>query len=178
LPSSQRSQPDWKKQQALAQSSPKFATEPGALGFAGHRPGLWQGGPRFLYVPLADLDALAQARPMEPVWSEQMQAGGVDSMYLYTPGEDCDFRARMFSPTAGIPEDPATGSASAILGAQLLASAALGEGETHLTLHQGVEMGRKSVIGMTAVVAGGSLTEVRIAGSAVPVSEGRIMTPG
>jgi trans-2,3-dihydro-3-hydroxyanthranilate isomerase len=151
--------------------------DPSQIGFAGHRPGLWQGGPRFLYVPVAGLDALAQARPIEPVWSRQMQAGGVDSMYLYTPGTDCTYRARMFSPTAGIPEDPATGSASAILAAQLLASAALKEGETALTLHQGVEMGRPSLIGMTVVIANGKLSEVRILGSAVPVSEGRLRPP-
>jgi trans-2,3-dihydro-3-hydroxyanthranilate isomerase len=150
---------------------------PDEIGFGSHTPGLWQGGPRFLYAPVASLAALARARPIQPVWSEVMQAAGVDSIYLYTPGTDCDFRARMFSPTAGIPEDPATGSASAILAAQLLASGALGEGETRLTLHQGVEMGRPSVIGLTAVVRAGTLAEVRIAGSAVPISEGRIRVP-
>lgn len=148
------------------------------IGFGRHRPGLWQGGPRFLYVPVASLEVLARARPLEPVWSEQMRAAGVDSAYLYTPGVDCDYQARMFSPTAGIPEDPATGSASALLAAQLLESGALGEGETRLVLHQGVEMGRPSQIGMAARVGGGSLTEVRISGSAVPVSEGRMRVPG
>jgi trans-2,3-dihydro-3-hydroxyanthranilate isomerase len=147
------------------------------IGFGDHRPGLWQGGPRFLYAPVANLDALARARPTEPFWSEQMQAGGVDSIYLYTPGTDCDYRARMFSPTAGIAEDPATGSASAILAAQLLASGALDDGVTRLTLHQGVEMGRPSILGMTARVVGGRLAEVRIAGSAVPVSQGQIRVP-
>lgn len=151
---------------------------PDEIGFAAHRPGLWQGGPRFLYVPVASLDALSRACPSQPVWSEQMQAAGVDSAFVYAPGRDCDYRARMFSPTAGIPEDPATGSASAILAAQLLSAGALGEGETRLTLHQGVEMGRPSVIGLTAVVGAGRLTETRIAGSAVPVSEGRIRPPG
>jgi trans-2,3-dihydro-3-hydroxyanthranilate isomerase len=150
---------------------------PDEIGFGGHRPGLWQGGPRFLYAPVASLAALGRARPMEPVWSEQMQAAGVDSIYLYTPGTDCDYRARMFSPTAGIPEDPATGSASAILAAQLLASGALAEGETRLTLHQGVEMGRPSVIGMIARVVAGRLDQVRIAGSAAAIGEGRVRVP-
>ncbi len=147
------------------------------IGFGTHAPGLWQGGPRFLYVPVANLDSLARARPIEPAWSAQMQAGGVDSIYLYTPGVDCDYRARMFSPTAGIPEDPATGSASALLAAQLLAAGALPAGETRLTLHQGVEMGRPSVIGLTACVSDTALTQVRIAGTAVPVSDGRIRSP-
>lgn len=147
------------------------------IGFGAHRPGLWQGGPRFLYVPVAGLDALARARPCQPGWSGQMAAGGVDSMYLYTPGVGCDYRARMFSPTAGIPEDPATGSASALLAGQLLASGAVGDGQTRLVLHQGVEMGRPSVIALAVVVTGGRLAEVRIAGSAVPVSEGKIRLP-
>lgn len=34
------------------------------IGFATHRPGLWQGGPRFLYVPVASLAVLAKARAM------------------------------------------------------------------------------------------------------------------
>jgi trans-2,3-dihydro-3-hydroxyanthranilate isomerase len=148
------------------------------IGFGSHRPGLWQGGPRFLYAPVASLAALAKARPMEPVWSEQMRAAGADSIYLYAPGDGCDYRARMFSPTAGIPEDPATGSASALLAAQLLASAALDEGEARLQLQQGVEMGRPSRIGLTVRVTGGRLAEVRIAGSAVPVSQGSIRAPG
>jgi trans-2,3-dihydro-3-hydroxyanthranilate isomerase len=150
---------------------------PDEVGFASHRPGVWQGGPRFLYVPVAGLAALARARPWEPIWSEVMAAGGVDSAYLYAPGAGCDYRARMFSHTAGIPEDPATGSASAILAAQLLVSQALAEGETRLTLHQGVEMGRPSVIGLTVRVTGSALDQVRIAGSAVPVSEGRLVAP-
>ena len=149
----------------------------GAIGFGSHRPGLWQGGPRFLYAPVASLEVLAAARPIEPDWSAQLRAAGVDSIYLYTPGSDCAYRARMFSPTAGIPEDPATGSASAILAAQLLAAGALAEGETRLDLQQGVEMGRPSHIGLTVRVSAGRLAEVRISGSAVSVSEGRIRRP-
>ena len=150
----------------------------GEIGFASHSPGLWQGGPRFLYAPVASLAALARARPIQPIWSQQMQAGGVDSIYLYTPGPDCDYRARMFSPTAGIPEDPATGSASAILVAQLQASGTLAEGETRLALRQGVEMGRPSEIGLTVVLRSGAIDQVRVAGSAVPVASGRIRVPG
>ena len=147
------------------------------IGFGAHRPGLWQGGPRFLYAPLASREALARARPMEPAWSQVIGAAGVDSIYLYAKGQECDYRARMFSPTAGIPEDPATGSASAILAAQLLASGALTDGETRLALQQGVEMGRPSEIGLTVVVDGGKVSEVRIAGGAVPVSSGQVRAP-
>jgi trans-2,3-dihydro-3-hydroxyanthranilate isomerase len=147
------------------------------IGFGSHQPGVWQGGPRFLYAPVASLEALARARPLEPAWSEVIRAAGVDSIYLYASGSDCDYRARMFSPTAGIPEDPATGSASAILAAQLLASGALAEGEMRLSLQQGVEMGRPSEIGLTIRQHGGQLEEVRVAGSAIPVATGQIRIP-
>jgi trans-2,3-dihydro-3-hydroxyanthranilate isomerase len=147
------------------------------IGFATHRPGLWQGGPRFLYAPVGSLAALAQARPIQPIWSAQMQAAGVDSIYLYTPGSDCDYQSRMFSPTAGIPEDPATGSASAILAAQLLASGDLRDAETQLALRQGVEMGRPSEIGLTVLLRDGRIDQVRIAGNAVPVAFGQISVP-
>ncbi|MEZ5796835.1 MAG: PhzF family phenazine biosynthesis protein [Paracoccaceae bacterium] len=144
-----------------------------------HRPGLCQGGPAFLYAPVVSLAALARARPVEPAWSRLMQDHGVDSLYLYTatPGAGQDYRARMFSPTAGIPEDPATGSATAILAAQLLANGALADGTTTLQLMQGVEMGRPSRLRLSADVAQGRLQAVRIAGTAVALSQGRIRLP-
>jgi trans-2,3-dihydro-3-hydroxyanthranilate isomerase len=178
IPHSVKDAPDLRAALSRSRLAQALGLHQEEIGFDRHRPGLWQGGPRFLYAPVASLQALARARPIQPVWSEQTEAAGVDSIFLYTPGTGCDYRTRMFSPTGGIPEDPATGSASAILAAQLLESADLPEGETGLILHQGVEMGRPSVIGLTAVVHAGRLAEVRIAGSAVPVSEGRIRVPG
>lgn len=148
---------------------------PGDIGFGAQKIGLHEGGPRFLYIPVATPEALARARPMEPYWSRMMAMAGVDSAYLYRAGEGrADYRARMFSPTAGIPEDPATGSASAMLASQLLASGALKDGTTRFMLEQGVEMGRASLIRMEADVAGGVLSAVRIGGHAVRVSEGVI----
>lgn len=147
------------------------------IAFAGHRPGLWQGGPAFLYVPVKDLKTLADARPSEPFWSQVMEAGGVDSAYLYTQAIGVDYQARMFSPTAGILEDPATGSASAILAAQLWAAGAIGPGETGLHLLQGMEMGRPSRIGLTVICDGAGVQSVRVSGSALRISDGHIRIP-
>jgi trans-2,3-dihydro-3-hydroxyanthranilate isomerase len=141
-----------------------------------HDPGVWQGGPAFLYVPVTDLDTLAAARPQEPAWSDLMTAARVDSAYLYAATPE-GLRARMFSPGAGIPEDPATGSATAILAGQLLANGALAEGTTTLDLIQGVEMGRPSALRLSMDVVQGNLTAVRVAGSAVKIAEGTIRIP-
>lgn len=150
----------------------------GDLGCRGHpAPALWQGGPAFLYVPLADLSLLARVRPLEPAWSALMAAGGVDSAWCYVPIPG-GYRARMFSPTAGIPEDPATGSAAAIFAAELLAHGHLpASGEARFAVQQGVEMGRPSDIGLTVVTQGGKIAQVRVEGGAVKVAEGRIWVP-
>lgn len=145
------------------------------IGFDGHGLGLYEGGPRFFYVPVASRSALAQCRVIEPVWTEITEGMGVDNAYVYTRGGDgakTSFRARMFAPAAGIPEDPATGSATALLAAQLLRVESLKDGKHAWELEQGYEMGRPSDLRLEADVSAGQLTAVRVAGSAVRVSEG------
>ena len=141
-----------------------------------HPLGVHEGGPAFLYVPLRDLDALARARPLGPGWRDALPEA-VHSVYCYAPETEkgADWRARMFAPDAGIMEDAATGSASAILASQLLVVGVLGEGTTGLRLRQGVEMGRPSEIGVEIDVASGALAAVRVSGSAVRVSDGQIL---
>lgn len=150
---------------------------PSEIGFAGHRTGHFAGGPSFLYVPLASREALVRARPSEPAWSRMTGASATVGAYLYTPGgdhPDTDFRARMFAPQGGIPEDPATGSATAILAAQLLSSGTLIEGTNRFRLEQGYEMGRPSDLWMEADLSGGKLAAVRVAGQAVTVMAGEL----
>lgn len=148
------------------------------IGFGAHAPALWQAGPEFLFVPVPDHAALAKARPTSPAWQRLEQVTN-EAVYVYAPGASfIDYQARMFAPAHGMPEDPATGSASAILAAQLMAAGALKEGETHLTLAQGVEMGRPSRIGLTVLRrADGALQEIRVSGSAVPVMSGQLTPP-
>lgn len=147
------------------------------IGFGTHRPGIWQGGPGFVFIPVSDLQALQAARASEPHWSRLTAHAGLQGAYIYTPGEGCDYQARMYAPTAGVPEDPATGSASAILAAQLLASGVVTPGETHVSLRQGVEMGRPSQISLTVIADAQGLQSVRIAGRAVRISDGRVRLP-
>lgn len=141
------------------------------------QPDLWQGGPTFLYIPVADLAALAAARPIEPHWSAMLAGTASDSAYLFATLPDGTIRARMFSPGGGVPEDPATGSATAILAGHLLAQGALPRGTTTLQLRQGVEMGRPSDLTLTATVTSGTLTEIRVGGAAVRVAQGRVTPP-
>lgn len=139
--------------------------------------GVFGGGPRFLFAGLPDLAALAAAQPRQPEWSALMQAAGVGSVWAFVETGADRVRARMFSPGGGIPEDPATGSATAVFAAVQLARGRLGAGETVFTVDQGVEMGRPSRLRLTAVVGDGALVAARVAGRAVRVAEGRIRVP-
>ncbi|KEO55953.1 PhzF family phenazine biosynthesis protein [Thioclava pacifica] len=141
-------------------------------------PQLWRGGPGFLYIELASLDALARARPIQPGFDALMAQVGELGVYVFAAGEGCDFQGRMFAPAENMPEDPATGSATAILAGPLVAQGRVGEGETVLQLRQGVEMGRPSELVLRIEVEGGQLRAAHVAGSAVPVMRGEIDLPG
>lgn len=145
---------------------------PRDIGFDHHKPMHWQGGPDFLFIPLATREALRKARPAAS-WSTMTAKAKTQSVYLYTPLAD-GYAARMFAPGHGTPEDPATGSASAILAAQLLAAGALPEGNSEITLTQGAEMSRPSRITLKASVQNGALANIRVAGAAVRVFAGQI----
>ena len=76
------------------------------------------------------------------------QLGSRFSVHVYSR-EDRVVRARMFSPLSGTWEDPATGSANAPLACLLLSLEPEAE-EASFEIHQGVEMGRPSLLHVTA----------------------------
>lgn len=157
------------------QLAASIGLEPQAIGIEDHQPGIFDAGVPYLFVPLRDLDALNRAAVAEPAWSEMTAAAGTDGAYLYTAGTDGqDWRARLYAPAAGIPEDPATGSAAAAFPGQLNAARPLADGTHHWTIGQGIEMGRASDITLQADVAAGQFTAVRVGGKAVSVSRGMI----
>jgi trans-2,3-dihydro-3-hydroxyanthranilate isomerase len=141
--------------------------------------GHFEGGPSFLYVELATLDALSRCRISEPAYGDAMTAaGGTGAIYAYVPTGPNAIQGRMFDPHAGIAEDPATGSATALLAGQLNAVGGLpATGTTAFALRQGVEMGRPSDLRLTIDTAGGDIAAVRVAGQAVKIASGTIRIP-
>jgi trans-2,3-dihydro-3-hydroxyanthranilate isomerase len=88
------------------------------------------------------------------------------------PGSDV--RARVFVPGLSVPEDPATGSACAALAGYLAARTPRDNATLRWTVEQGFEMGRPSILHLEVDKAGGAITAVRVGGSSVLVSEGRM----
>jgi trans-2,3-dihydro-3-hydroxyanthranilate isomerase len=126
-------------------------------------------------VPVQNLDALGRARTSAEALTQALGAGA--KVFLYTgetgePGHS--FRARMFAPAAGIPEDPATGGAVAAFAGALMQYEPLGGGTHDLVIAQGYEMGRPSEIALQLAIEDGALRAGEIGGSAVVISEGEL----
>lgn len=116
--------------------------------------------------------ALSAATPVLAAFQALASAQGLEgerlSILLYARDGGA-IRSRMFAPLSGTWEDPATGSANAILGALLLS---LGDSEAATyDITQGTEMGRESRLRVTA---GRTADGVRasVAGGCVEVLHG------
>jgi len=152
--------------------APALGLEPTDLeGIAPRRAGYGVG---FLMVELASLEALAKAGVVG--FPTALLAAGLEhGVYLFTRAVgDGTIRARLFAPKLGIAEDPATGAAAAGLAALLATVDAAADLDGAWRLVQGVEMGRKSVIDITAAKRAGRIDSVTVSGSAVSVAEGWI----
>jgi trans-2,3-dihydro-3-hydroxyanthranilate isomerase len=145
-----------------------------------HKPVLASVGLSFVVAELTDLDALANARPNLAHFQDAAgptPEGNHDfSLFVYVRSAETPWsiRARMFAPLDNVPEDPATGSASAALAAYLVSLEPEPNMRVSLTIEQGVEMGRRSVIGIDVVKTDGILTDVKISGACVAVMRGEI----
>ncbi len=141
--------------------------------------GHFEGGPSFVYAEVKDLETLARAWPQEPAFGQMSKAAnGTGGLYAYVRTGPDSAQARMFDPPAGIMEDPATGSATAIFAAQLNATGHLpATGTTTLSLKQGVEMGRPSGLRLSIDTENGQITATRVAGRAVKIAHGQIRVP-
>lgn len=84
--------------------------------------------------------------------------------------------SRMFAPSFGIVEDPATGSASGPLGCYLVRHGIVsGEAQRRIVSTQGVAMGRASTIHVAIAGTGDAITEVKVGGEAVLVGRGELL---
>lgn len=148
------------------------------IGFANHKPCRFSAGTSFAFIPVASRDALNRAEVQHPAWSRAFGGQGLVGAYLYCKEpvhSSAAFHARMFAPDYGIPEDPATGSAAAMFAGVMLAFDGLPDGTHRRNIEQGFKMGRPSEVWLSLEVNGGKLHNVRIGGSAVRVSEGKLL---
>lgn len=148
------------------------------IGFANHRPSRFSAGTSFAFIPVASREALNRAEVQRPAWDRAFGAQGLVGAYLYCKEPvhaAATFHARMFAPDVGIPEDPATGSAAVMFAGVILSFDGLPDGNHRRSIEQGFAMGRPSEVALSLEVKQGKLTNVRIGGSAVRVSDGTLL---
>lgn len=135
-------------------------------------------GLKFIVAELSDLDALGSAKPNIEALEEMCTTFAAEEsdcpLFLYTRLGGEHIRARMFAPLDNVPEDPATGSASAALAALLASLEPADHGHFSYLVEQGVEMGRASHIHVAAEKRDGQVHTVDISGDCVEVMRGTI----
>ncbi|MDP9836219.1 trans-2,3-dihydro-3-hydroxyanthranilate isomerase [Neorhizobium huautlense] len=147
-----------------------------------HQPRYASVGLAFVFAELDGLEALGRAQPDLAAFktaAKKYPGEGLDFpifLYVRDPSRPWHIRARMFSPLDNVPEDPATGSASAALAAYLVETSSDLEpdGTTAITIEQGVEMGRRSLIQLEVTKRAGKVSDVLVGGSCAMVMRGEL----
>ena len=139
-------------------------------------------GSRFMFVPLRDRATVDRALLDVPKIIKALGDQPLVGIFVFAPDPDPTagrVHSRMFAPhTSGIPEDPATGSATGPLGAYLVKQKLVkASGPVSIVSDQGVKMGRHSRLHIRGVERGGALTEIEVGCGVVPVIDGRLRVP-
>ena len=132
-------------------------------------------GTPYLFVPLRDRSAVARARIKNDLYESMLDGGRCEKVFVFAMDAEHsghDVRARMYAPSIGVPEDPATGSACVALAGYLAARDSRRNGTLRWIVEQGFEMGRPSILEIEADKANGAMTALRVGGRAVLVCEG------
>jgi trans-2,3-dihydro-3-hydroxyanthranilate isomerase len=136
-------------------------------------------GSLFLYVALRDRAAVDQAVLDVAAMRRAFGDAPLPGVFVFTAEWPSGAYSRMFAPhTSGIPEDPATGSASGPLGAYLIQHGLLAPGDpAQIVSEQGAKMGRPSFVHVRLRARDGDVSDIRVGGGVVPVLHGRLRVP-
>ena len=158
---------------AIAEIASGLGLKPQDIGFDGHEPSLFSAGAPYLFVPVRSLEGVGRATPGVMPWATK--DGPATFIYTReTASQGSAYHARMFAGAWGVAEDPATGSAAAAFAGVVQAFGRPRDGEHMLTIEQGFEMGRPSLIALGLTIEGGALASATIGGSVVIVSSGSL----
>jgi trans-2,3-dihydro-3-hydroxyanthranilate isomerase len=137
-------------------------------------------GTAFVVVEVGSRDAVRRAKPDAAAFARVLPCDGAFAVYFYTSDvpaaeKPCDLQARMFFPgSSGLIEDPATGSATVAAAALLAGLDPARDGELKLTIGQGFDMGRPSLLLTRVLKEGGRIRSAHVGGNCVQMMEGTL----
>lgn len=149
-------------------------------GFEGAVPQVVSTGLPDLIVPVTSREALLSMRPNMAAVSDFCRRRGIISVHCFsleTLDPTSTVHCRDFSPSVGVPEESATGTASGATGAYLVLNRLIEVTEpvTKIICEQGHILRRPSLIHVEVATHEGEITSVRVGGSAVTVIKGDIV---
>ena len=156
----------------------------GEIGSGALEPAAVSCGFPFLMVPLSAPGALDRAVLDAEAWRKGIADFFAPDLYLFTrdPEHPDRIHARMFGPSVGVPEDPATGSAAVTLAGYFASFDPTlrdtDDVEFSREIIQGVRMGRPSRLLIRGRKQSGVIESLEVGGATVMISEGRIEVPG
>ena len=131
-----------------------------------------------LMVPLRSVEQLTRLAPDYERLKEFENRFRLEGCYVFALTASrlkASVRARFFIPSAGVHEDPATGSAAGALGAYLVVHKVFGSKTViSFSVEQGSEIGRPSLMTVTVHQDGESPDLVKVGGTAVTVLNGEM----
>jgi PhzF family phenazine biosynthesis protein len=130
-----------------------------------------------LLLPVADSRALEALAPNSDTLLALGKELKLDGFFVFAVNRSHDefsTDSRMFCPALGIPEDPVSGNAHAMLAAYLWELGQFGKNVTSFTGRQGRQMNRPGEVHVKLEIVDGSLVATHIGGGAVIVSEGTL----
>jgi PhzF family phenazine biosynthesis protein len=138
-------------------------------------PALWNNGPSWWLVELADGNAVRTMHPDLQAIADLTRASDAVGLAVYGRANASDHQlvVRAYCPADNIPEDPVTGSANACVAAQLAAAGALPVPGGAYIASQGRELGRDGVVHVRIDADG----EAWIGGEVQCVIDGRVAWP-
>jgi trans-2,3-dihydro-3-hydroxyanthranilate isomerase len=135
-----------------------------------------------IIMPLKTMAAVSQAKLNLDLYYRSVANLPAQAILVFCPetsDPDRQLHVRVFTEWYGIPEDPATGSANGCLAAYLAKHQYFGSPKLDITVEQGVEMGRPSVLYLRAEytpVGGASPLEnictVSVGGRVIKIAKG------
>jgi trans-2,3-dihydro-3-hydroxyanthranilate isomerase len=128
---------------------------------------VYDNGLQHVYVVLASEEEVAALEPDMTALARLPDMLGANCF----AGSGTRWKTRMFAPSGGVPEDPATGSAAGPLACHLVRHG-LVEPDTEVQISQGAEIRRPSTLHARVAGSRETIERVEVGGSAVIVARG------
>jgi trans-2,3-dihydro-3-hydroxyanthranilate isomerase len=133
-------------------------------------------GNPFLIVPLKSLSSVQRASPKSSLILNALEGAASQDVLIFstdTVHADANAHARVFAPSANVPEDPATGSAIGPLGAYIEQHDVISSHERGdvIVVEQGYEMNRPSQL-RVQLIRKKQKTDVLVSGGIRTIAEG------